>query len=256
MVVPTNIPAPSFKWLIAEPRAVLESLSVVFKANILKNVPRGNGEPVMVLPGLGTTDRSTKLLRLFLNKIGYVTYGWELGINRGFKPEYEATIIKKLRQLYLKHEQPVKLIGWSMGGIFAREIAKIDPRIVSQVITMGSPFSGGKSQKTHAARIYKLLNGQRIDATHDRRALHMPEAPPVPTTALYSKTDGIVCWQYCKEYDEGESVESIEVRGSHIGLGANSMVWYILADRLAQTPENWKPFDKSKLQEAEQWLLV
>jgi hypothetical protein len=143
-----------------------------------------------------------------------------------------------------------------MGGIYAREIAKLEHHAVSQVITMGSPFAGGKSQKTNVNTLYRLLNGQRIRETHDRRANKMAEAPPVPSTAIYSKTDGVVSWQYCMEYDDSENLESIEVRGSHLGLGFNSMVWTILADRLAQRPDDWKPFDWNKLRQAECPVLV
>ncbi len=255
MNIPHNIPAPSKLWLAAEPRAILESFSVFFRKKALKNVPKGKGEPIMVLPGLGTTDASTIPLRSWLKKIGYKPYGWGLGLNRGFKQEYETNLIKKLRKLYLKHHQPIKLVGWSMGGIFAREIAKIDARVVSQVITMGAPFSGGKNQKTNAGTIYRILNGDTIDATHDARALYLPQAPPVPTTAIYSKTDGVVNWQYCIEYDDVDHIESIEVNGSHLGFGINSMVWIILADRLSQDPKNWQSFDNKKLEKVKHSLL-
>ncbi|MEZ5003918.1 MAG: hypothetical protein R2730_12890 [Chitinophagales bacterium] len=256
MNIPSHIPAPSKFWLAVEPRAVIESLSVIFNQQHLKDLPQGNGAPVMVLPGLGTTDVTTIPLRKFLKGIGYNPYGWGLGLNRGFKPEYEVKLLKRLRRIYLKYDQPIRLIGWSMGGIYAREIAKIDSRVINQVITMGSPFSGGKTQKTNAATIYRILNGQRIDATHDSRALHLHEAPPVPTTAIYSKTDGVVNWQYCIEYDDVDHIESIEVKGSHLGFGINSMVWMILADRLAQDPDNWHSFDNAKLKQVEHALLV
>ena len=143
-----------------------------------------------------------------------------------------------------------------MGGIYARELAKMEHHAVSQVITMGSPFSGGKSQNTNVNMLYRLLNGQKIRDTHDNRANYLAEAPPVPSTAIYSKTDGVVSWQYCMEYEEADHLESIEVKGSHLGMGFNSMVWMILADRLAQDPDNWKPFDNLKLKRAECPVLV
>ena len=254
--IPTNLAAPSLFWLVAEPRALLESTSVLFNKNLWSSVPNGNGEPIVVLPGLGTNDLSTAPLRFFLKKIGYQPYGWELGINRGFVPSYEERLLRHLRKLFLKHGQKIKLIGWSMGGIYARELAKMDPHVISQVITMGSPFSGGKTQKTNAAIAYRILNGQKIRATHDSRANYMSQSPPVPSTAIYSKTDGIVCWQYCMEYGEEECLESIEVKGSHLGFGINSMVWTILADRLAQNPNHWQGFDQTKLEAAKHPVLI
>ena len=256
MNIPHNISAPSKLWLMAEPRAIVESLSVVWNHEILKNAPKGNGDPVMVLPGLATSDISTTPLRNFLKKLGYAPYGWGMGLNKGYKPEYEDKLIKRVRELYLKHHRPLKLIGWSMGGIYAREIAKMDHHAVSQVITMGSPFSGGKSQKTNVNTIYRFLNGQNIRDTHDSRANYLAEAPPVPSTAIYSKSDGIVSWQYCMEYESSDKLESIEVKGSHVGLGFNSMVWLILADRLAQDPENWQPFNEKNLKKAECPVLI
>jgi pimeloyl-ACP methyl ester carboxylesterase len=256
MNIPHNIGAPSKFWLMVEGRAVLESLSVVMNKKLLQRTPRGNGEPVMVLPGLGTNDISTIPLRNFLTDIGYKTYGWEMGLNKGYKPEYEDKLLVRLRKIYLKHHKPVKLIGWSMGGIYAREIAKLEHHAVCQVITMGSPFSGGKSQKTNVNILYRLLNGQKIRDTHDSRANHLAEAPPVPSTAIYSKSDGVVSWQYCMEYAEQDNLESIEVKGSHLGLGFNSMVYVILADRLAQNAANWKPFNSAVLQNAACAVLV
>ncbi len=254
--IPTNLSAPSLFWLAAEPRALLESTSVLFNKEMWDKVPKGNGEPVMVLPGLGTNDMSTLPLRNYLKKIGYRVYGWEMGINRGFVPSYEERLLRHLRKLYLKYHQKVRLIGWSMGGIYARELAKMDPHVVSQVITMGSPFSGGKTQKTNAAIAYRILNGQKIRATHESRANYLPQPPTVPSTAIYSKTDGVVCWQYCIEYGEEDHLESIEVSGSHLGLGINSMVWMILADRLAQDPEHWQGFDQRKLDAVRHPVLV
>lgn len=256
MNIPHNVDAPSKLWLMVEGRAVFEALSVVMHRNLLKELPRGKGEPVMVLPGLGTNDLSTVVLRQFLKDLGYTPYGWKLGINRGYKPHYEEKLLVNARKLYLRHHKPVKLIGWSMGGIYARELAKMDHTAVSQVITMGSPFSGGKTQKTNVNTLYRILNGQKIRNTHDSRALYLPQAPPVPSTAIYSKTDGVVSWQYCIEYGEDEHLESIEVKGSHLGLGFNSMVYMILADRLAQDPDNWKPYDNSVLHLAECPVLV
>lgn len=248
MNIPQNLPAPSPFLFFAEPRFLLESLSVLLASEQFKNMPEGNDDPVMVLPGLTTSDEVTFLLRRFLIEKGYRVYGWGLGINRGYIPKYEDKLLRKIRYLYLKHGKKLRLVGWSMGGIYARELAKISPDVVGQVITMGSPFSGGKNQKTNVSTVYRLLNGQKISEVHDRRALELHLPAPVPTSAIYSKTDGVVHWKYCMEYAEGDHLENIEVKGSHLGMGFNSMIYTVLADRLSQDLNNWKPFDEKILE--------
>lgn len=243
MNIPQNLPAPSLFNFFSEPRFLVESLSVFMASSYFKNLPRGNGEPVMVLPGLTTSDEVTFLLRKFLIEKGYKVYGWGLGINVGFKPRYEEKLLRKARYLYLKYNKKVRLVGWSMGGIYAREMAKMAPDVIGQVITMGSPFSGGKHQKTNVSTIYRLINGEKINQTNDRRALELHLPPPVPTTAIYSKTDGVVQWKYCLEYANDDHLENVEVKGSHLGMGFNSMIYAILADRLSQDLNNWKPYD-------------
>ena len=240
-------PAPSKLLMFLEPRAILEYSSVLFSKRALSNVPEGKGQPVVVMPGLGTTDASTKVFRDFLEKIGYEAYGWGQGRNIGFKPYKEERLINRLNHLYEHHQEPIHLIGWSLGGIYAREIAKRIPKKIFQVISFGSPFAGGKHQKTNVNWVYKILSGEKIEDVKDKRSeyLHMP--PPVPTTSIFSKTDGIVSWQYCRDVVETSTVQNIEVKGSHCGMGFNGKIYYIVADRLAQTDE-WIKFDIDRLQ--------
>lgn len=249
MNIPQNLPAPSPILFFTEPyRLLLESLSIITASSWFKNLPEGNGDPVMVLPGLTTSDEVTIVLRKFLQLKGYQVYGWGLGINRGYIPKYEDKLLRKIRYLYLKHGKKLRLVGWSMGGIYARELAKMSPDVVGQVITMGSPFSGGKTQKTNVSTIYRLLNGQKISAVNDRRALELHLPAPVPTSSIYSKGDGVVQWKYCLEYGNQDHLENIEVKGSHLGMGFNSMIYAVLADRLSQDLDNWKPFDEKVLE--------
>jgi hypothetical protein len=143
--------------------------------------------------------------------------------------------------------QRCTLIGWSLGGIYAREVAKRLPKRTRQVITIGSPFAGDCEQ-TNAGWLFRLLNGQRISIDKDL-ANRLRTAPPVPTTSIYSKTDGVVAWQACQE-SAGERIENVEVKSSHIGLVWNPTVLNVIADRLAQREGTWRPFMKVERSQA------
>jgi dienelactone hydrolase len=205
--------------------------------------PRGKGQPVLVLPGLTASDRSTIALRRFLRSKGFSTYGWDQGLNFGPREGVEEKLVAKLEELHEKYGQKVSLVGWSLGGIYARQLAKMMPEKVRQVITLGSPF-GGDPRATNAWRVYQMTSGESVEEGHSRMGGSISKAPPVPTTAIYSRTDGICAWQNCRERDTPLS-ENIEVKGSHCGLGHHPAVVYAVADRLAQPEGKWKKFDRS-----------
>lgn len=204
--------------------------------------PRGDGHPVLVLPGLVTSDRSTIALRNFLKSRGYAAYGWELGRNYGPLPGIERGMVEKVEQLYEKHGRKVSLVGWSLGGIYARQLAKMMPDKVRQVITLGSPFAGDP-RATNAWRLYEFTSGHKVDDRERHMGGAISDPPPVPTTAIYSRSDGICHWQNCLE-KEGPQAENIEVEGSHCGLGHHPAAVYAIADRLAQPEGKWKHFDR------------
>ncbi|MDB5945962.1 MAG: hypothetical protein JWQ33_988, partial [Ramlibacter sp.] len=139
------------------------------------------------------------------------------------------------------HCRKVSLVGWSLGGIFAREIAKRAPDAVRTVITLGTPFAslGGAN---HAGTLYKLLNGDVSQITAALEA-RLRKSPPVPTTSIYSKSDGIVSWRGCIEKRSAQT-ESVEVDASHLGMVNHPEVLRIVADRLAQPEGRWKPLDR------------
>ena len=137
----------------------------------------------------------------------------------------------------------VSLVGWSLGGIFAREIAKRAPGAVRSVVTMGTPFAA-LDGSTHAGAIYKLLNGDSARITPELGA-RLRQTPPVPTTSVYSKSDGIVSWQGCIE-KRSQLAESIEVSASHLGMVNHPDVQRIVADRLAQPEGRWKPMRRGR----------
>jgi pimeloyl-ACP methyl ester carboxylesterase len=138
------------------------------------------------------------------------------------------------------HEQKVSLIGWSLGGIYAREIARVMPDAVRQVITLGTPFAGD-GDATNVGWIYRVLSGQpaRVDDNLSRR---LRSTPPVPTTSVFSRSDGVVAWQACQEPRELPQAENVEVEGSHVGLVWHPKVWSVVADRLAQPEGAWRPY--------------
>ncbi|WP_280151645.1 alpha/beta fold hydrolase [Piscinibacter sp. XHJ-5] len=204
-------------------------------------LPRGDGHPVVIFPGLAADRHSIEPLKGFCDDLGYAAYDWGRGFNTGPQGELDAWLDELARhvvELTAAHEEPISLIGWSLGGIYAREVAKKLTRRVRQVITIGTPFAGS-AQQTHAAGVYRLLSGQEpalSPATTDR----LRTAPDAPTTSIFSRSDGVVAWQACIQDGDADHTENIEVDGSHCGLGWNSEVLSIIADRLRQPQGAWQ----------------
>jgi hypothetical protein len=235
---------PPSSWLLAsEARAVWEFWAgVALYAPVKLMSKRGDGHPVLVVPGLGASDVSTTLLRKFIDDLGYVSHAWELGRNRGFQDETHAALQGRLNVIHNSHRQKVSVIGQSLGGVYARELAKLVPEQVRQVITLGSPFSGHPLAST-GIRAYEWLSGESIEELDFDRHHAIRAKPPVPTTSVYSKLDGIVAWKCSIENGAGQS-ENIHLRGaSHCGMAFSPAALYLLADRLGQRAEHWKPFE-------------
>lgn len=231
-------------WRFMEPRAIFEWQSFYALRPLLKTLKKGDGHPVIVFPGFGGSDRSTKPLRGLLSSLGYQVHGWGLGSNVIFNDELEAEMVALVEEVAKQSDQKVSLVGWSLGGLYAREIAKICPESVRGVITMGSPISG-RARHSNAQSLFQALNGE--PSKHDRVRQHsLHEAPPVPTTSVYSKTDGIVAWEGSVQ-KTGNQIDNIQVPASHLGFGVNPLVMVVLADRLALPENQWRPFDRSGL---------
>ncbi len=240
---------PSRLLLMLEGRAIPELFGFAAALPTLTALaPRGDGQPVLVLPGLTTSDRSTVALRRFLRSKGFRAYGWDLGLNFGPLPGIEDGLIARVEELHEKYERKVSLVGWSLGGIYARQLAKMMPDHIRQVISMGSPFRGDP-RATNAWRVYQMTSGQKVDDGHKHMGGAIHKAPPVPTTAIYSKTDGICAWQNCIEA-ESDLTENIEVKASHCGLGHHPAAVYAIADRLAQPEGQWTKFHRNGMRAA------
>ena len=229
-----NIKAPSKLLMLTEGRSLFElGAGLVSLPLVKKIVPKGDGQPVLVLPGLGAGDLSTKLLRIFLKDLGYIPYGWDLGVNRGMQGNILGQVVCKIKTIHSEHNRKISLIGHSLGGIFARESAKAVPDMIRQVITLGSPFTGS-IDATNAKLAYSLLSGQPVTNKDRDFYASVKIKPNVPTTSIYSRLDGIVSWQ-CSIEESTDMAENIElVGGSHIGMASSPTALYVIAHRLAE----------------------
>lgn len=191
--------------------------------------PRGDNEPVLVFPGFGGGDGSTALLRRYLRYLGYRVEGWGLGTNRGDVPALLESLCETVASSHRRYGQKLRLVGWSLGGYLAREVARELPDSVDRVITLGSPVVGGP-RYTLTAPVYRL-RGTDFDAIE--LAIRERERVPlrVPVTSIYSRRDGIVNWEACIDHSS-DCVEHIEVNASHLGMGVNPRVLGIVAEKL------------------------
>ena len=170
---------PSRELLLLEVRAIWE-LGAFFTAYpLLRLAPRGDGHPVLVLPGLAASDVSTRPLRKFLKDQGWAAHGWKLGPNRGPQPGAEARMQARIDELAARYQRKVSLVGWSLGGILARELARRSSANVRQVITLGSPFAGAP-KASHAWQLYERQSGLKVEDWPQRADMGLP--PPVPST--------------------------------------------------------------------------
>jgi pimeloyl-ACP methyl ester carboxylesterase len=236
MVTDDRVRRPSLALLALEgPRAVGELGLLAGFQPLLRQAPRGDGHPVLVLPGLLADDRSTVPLRSFLRSLGYHVHGWSLGRNLPSE-RVRAGLASRIEQLGDRHgSRRISVVGWSLGGIYARQIALLVPGSIRQVITLGSPFAEVPGEESHPGAVMRRLFGDRPKPQLERGPL------PVPSTAIFSRSDGVVPWRASRGTD-GPRSESIEVVASHCGLGHHPAVLWAVADRLAQPEDRWEPF--------------
>lgn len=227
-----QVSGPSIGLLLSEPVRGLAGFAwMPSAAKWLSAAPRGDGHGVLVLPGLLASDVSTAVLRRFVRRLGYEVRGWNLGRNRGPTDEVVDELPRELSVLAERTSRPVSLIGWSLGGIYGRELARQYPAQVRQVITLGSPFALTNPRQSHADGAYRrrsyLHAAGRVPT---REQLAAPIG--VPSTAVYSRRDGIVAWQACIA-PETALHENVEVRCAHLGFGTDPATLWLIADRLA-----------------------
>ena len=222
--------APGLHLLALEARAPFELLRFLLRARRLKDLPAGDGHAVLLIPGFGADEIAMRPLERALVRLGYAAQDWGHGRNLGMRAEIRQGLAKALESLFKRDDRKVTLIGWSLGGVFARELARSHPEYVRRVISLGSPINR-RPDANNMMPLFRLVNRGRAPkldrAGFGRRIV----APPVPCTAIYTRTDGIVAWQASLE-NEAPNTENIEVHGSHFGLPMNLEVFRAIARRL------------------------
>ncbi len=238
---------PNRIWTFAEGRAFFELGALYASMPMLSStLPKGDGHSVITLPGFMATNNSTVPMRRLLGQLGYDALGWDSGRNVRVNEQLIGRLERQLKDANEDSGAKVSLVGWSLGGVLARELAKLHPDRVRFVISLGSPITDDRNH-TNAARLFKFFNGDEPEKIRGGRFTGLDVAPPVPTTSILTKTDGVVHWrgsvQCPKKTSSEHPTENIQVYASHCGLGVNPSVMIALADRLAQPEDEWMPFE-------------
>lgn len=236
---------PNLFSAILELRAFLEASAAASFQPMLRSIAKGDGQPVIVVPAFMTGDGGTALLRRYLNAAGFNSYGWRQGRNTGIRQAFLDNLLKQVREVSAQHGgAKVSLVGWSLGGVYARAAANAEPELVRQVITLGSPFNVATTDSISGgvAKLYEWVNPGGLSDPMLAAAETWRQSPPVPSTAIYSTGDGVADWQYCVD-EPGYQTENVRVPGSHMGLTHNAAVMYAVAERLAQKDDDWVPFN-------------
>ena len=234
---------PSWLLMLAEPRALFEFNSSLLLSPLLLQAPRGDGHPVLALPGFLASDLSMAPMRRYLSQLGYDAHAWNMGRNFGGVYSKRKALRTLLERIHEQAGRKVSIVGWSLGGVYARDLALQAPDLVRSVITLGSPFAND-IRATNATKLYELLSGEGVNDIPGLREAIGGDLP-VPTTSIYSRTDGIVNWR-TSLVRPSATAENIEVHlASHIGLGVNPAALWAVADRLAQTEGEFSHFERS-----------
>ena len=234
---------PSLFLMLAETRALFELNSSLLLSPLLLRAPKGDGHPVLALPGFLASDLSMSPMRRYLQELGYDAHAWNMGRNLGGVASRRVALRDLLRRIHESTGRKVSLVGWSLGGVYARDLALQMPDMVRAVITLGSPFAGD-IRATNATRLYEAISGETVDDNPEILQAIAGDLP-VPATSIYSRTDGIVNWR-TRLLRPSEPAENIEVYfAGHLGVGVNPAALWAVADRLAQPEGMFKRFDRS-----------
>jgi pimeloyl-ACP methyl ester carboxylesterase len=234
---------PGLSLLLAEARGWFELNASLLLSPLLMRAPKGDGHPVLALPGFLASDLSMLPMRRYLSELGYDAHAWRMGRNFGGLSRMRSALRDRLAEIHAATGRKVSLVGWSLGGVYARDLALQAPDMVRYVITLGSPFANDV-RATNATRLYEALSGERVEDFAELRAAIAGDLP-VPATSIYSRSDGIVNWRTCL-LRPSETAENIEVYfASHVGLGVNPAALWAVADRLAQPEGEFWPFDRA-----------
>jgi pimeloyl-ACP methyl ester carboxylesterase len=238
---------PRLIYSLLEGRAFLEMALLAPLAPLLAAAPRGDGHPVLLVPGFTAGDATMVGLKVFLRSRGYKVETWGFGQNTGFKLKFSHALEQKVRFLHHKYRRKVSIVGWSLGGVYAYYAAHSAPECVRSVISLGSPMRFAPENfntRLLVRAVYRYFAHPMGPVAHlaHVRAKVLKSPPPMPSTCVYSMTDGVVPPQSAYLDDAEGEHENIWVPGSHLGLGFNAAVMWIVADRLAQPEGHWQPF--------------
>ena len=233
---------PGFGLLLAEARGIFELNASLLLSPLLMTAPRGDGHPVLTLPGFLASDLSMAPMRRYLKELGYDARAWQMGRNIGGVARMRAALRDRLAEIHGESGRKVSIIGWSLGGVYARDLALQAPAMVRSVVTLGSPFAGDVTA-TNATRLYEVLSGETVESFPELRSAISGDLP-VPATSIYSRSDGVVNWHTCC-LRPSDTAENIEIYlASHVGLGVNPAALWAVADRLAQVEGRFSQFNR------------
>ena len=243
---------PHLVYQALEVRALLELALLPWSTPLRAQAPRGDGHPVLLLPGFMGSETSLIALEIFLRNRGYAVETWGLGRNVGFRSRHATALEQKIRHIAHTSGRKLSLVGWSLGGVFSLYGAHQAPECVRNVITLGSPVTvdpDGSASPAFVKAMYRLIAHPMGPAVHTMqpraRKLREHEQLQMPMSCLYSLSDGVVPPQEATIDGDPSRHENIRVPGSHVGLGFNAAVLWIVADRLAQPEGQWTPFEPS-----------
>ena len=236
-------PPPMSLWLKELPWLPLIAVSRFRRAKKVDVGLEGDLPPVLVLPGLMSSDSTTSFLRRTLEASGFATYGSQLGLVTGVTPERLERAERRLTEISDSHGEPAVLLGWSLGGIFARVLAQRHPQHAKMVVTLGTPFSGSRS----ANNAWRLYNARNDHTVHEPNLPDDPSAkPPVHTVAVWSEADGVIAPE-CARGKGGERDAAHQLGASHFGFGCHRAsieeVVQIIAKELAMGRGRSEPSD-------------
>lgn len=232
--------SPSLLHLLAEARAPFETAALAPSMPALLRAPRGDGHPVLVIPPFGAGDAFTAVLRAYLARMGYDVHKWGRQEVLAFHRLHNVAV-RRLREVADRAGRPASVIGHSLGGIYAREVARAAPEHARRVITVGSPFAGDLKSNV-VWPMYESVTGTRIGSIPPDVMARLNEPLPVPSTSIYSRSDGVVSWRACIDA-EADHNENVQIPGSHVGLLHNPIAFYVIADRLALPEGDERPFE-------------
>jgi pimeloyl-ACP methyl ester carboxylesterase len=240
---PGRLRPPGLGLLLAEARGIFELNASLLLSPLLMRAPKGDGHPVLALPGFLASDLSMAPMRRYLKELGYDAYAWKMGRNVGGMARMREGLRDRLAEIHAATGRKVSIVGWSLGGVYARDLALQAPDMVRYVVTLGSPFANDV-RATNATRLYEALSREPVEDVSELRKAIAGDLP-VPTSSIYSRSDGIVNWRTCI-LRPSETAENIEVHlASHTGMGVNAAALWAVADRLAQAEGEFAQFDRS-----------